>query len=94
MRTRILILATTAALLLADNPGPGRKYSTLERIQEVHLAAVHEARMEFAKLRKTLPVSGIYSDYRAVLHVHAEDADHTKGARAEVLRAARRLASP
>jgi len=89
MRTRILILATTAGLLLADNPSPGRKYSTLERIQEVHLAAVHEARTEFAKLRKTLPVSGVYNDYRAVLHVHAEDADHTKGTRAEVLRAAK-----
>src|SRR4029078_5293029 len=35
------------------------------------------------------PRLGVYADYRAVLHVHAEDSDHTKGTRAEVLRAAK-----
>ena len=86
---RILILALAAGTLLADHPSPGRKYTTLERLEESHLAAVHEARVDLAKQRKSLPHLGVYNDYRAVLHVHAEDADHTKGTRAEVLRAAK-----
>ncbi len=45
--------------------------------------------MKLARERKTLPQLGVYADYRAVLHVHAEDADHTKGTRAEVLTAAK-----
>jgi acetyl esterase/lipase len=35
------------------------------------------------------PPPGVYRDFRAVLHIHAEDADHTKGTRAEVLKAAK-----
>ena len=35
------------------------------------------------------PPAGVYQDFRAVLHIHAEDADHTKGTRAEVLKAAK-----
>ncbi len=87
IRMSILLAAT---LLLADSPSPGRKYSTLVRLEESHLAAVHQARLEFAQDRKILPNPGVYNDYRAVLHVHAEDADHTKGTRAEVLEGATR----
>src|SRR5947209_1831877 len=89
MRTRILFVCLLAGGLLADQPSPGRKYTTLERLQETHLAAVHEARMKLARVRKQLPAAGVYHDYRALLHVHAEDADHTKGTRPEVLRAAK-----
>jgi acetyl esterase/lipase len=89
MRTRVLIAVLLAGCLLADYPSPGRRYTTVERLQETHLAAVHQARLEFARQRKSPPNAGVYSDYRAVLHVHAEDADHTKGTRAEVLRAAK-----
>src|SRR5690349_11977570 len=89
MRMRLLIVVLAAGTLLADHPSPGRKYTTVERLAESHLAAVHEARLEMARQRKTLPHPGVYNDYRAVLHVHAEDADHTKGTRAEVLRAAK-----
>ena len=38
-----------------------------------------DARLQFARERKTLPNFGPYEDYRAVIHVHAEDSDHTKG---------------
>lgn len=86
---RTLLISLLAAAALADQPSPGRKYSTIERLDDAHLAAVHEARLTFARQRKTLPRLGVYADYRAVLHVHAEDADHTKGTRAEVLRAAK-----
>jgi acetyl esterase/lipase len=68
---------------------PGRKYSTVERLKPERLAAVKAAREELAKSRKPPQEVGIYQDYRAVLHVHAEDADHTLGTRSEVLRAAK-----
>ena len=41
------------------------------------------------KVRKVEPLPSIYNDYRAVLHVHAEDSGHTKGTREEVLKAAK-----
>jgi acetyl esterase/lipase len=42
------------------------------------------------KTRATAPPPpGVYQDFRAILHIHAEDADHTKGTRAEVLKAAK-----
>ena len=43
-----------------------------------------------ARERQTLPNLGVYEDFRAVMHVHAEDADHTKGTRPEVLAAAKK----
>jgi acetyl esterase/lipase len=85
----LIALASAAAALLADTPSPGRKLTTLQRMEEGHLAAVHEARMRLAKERKAQPQPGVFTDYRAVLHVHAEDSDHTKGTREEVLRAAK-----
>ena len=89
MRISPMLALCSAALIYADSPSPGRKYTTLQRLEEAHLAAVHDARLKFAKERKSPPSLGVYTDYRAVLHVHAEDADHTKGTRAEVLKAAK-----
>lgn len=85
-RCGLLILAFVAS---AATLSPGRKYTTLERLEVVHLEATHQARLRFAKERKTLPPYGVYTDYRAVMHVHAEDADHTKGTRAEALEGAK-----
>ena len=66
-----------------------RKWTTLERIEPAHLEAVHQAREAFSKARKTIPAFSIYNDYRAVMHVHAEDAEHTQGTRQQVLDAAK-----
>lgn len=73
----------------ADVPSPGRKYTTIERLETAHLATVHAARAKFAVERKSLPHIGRFTDYRAVMHVHAEDAPHTKGTRPEVLAGAK-----
>lgn len=54
-----------------------------------HLEATHAQRVEWMKQRVVAPALGVYQDFRAILHVHAEDADHTKGTRAEVLKAAK-----
>ncbi len=91
------LLAVAAILVSSQTPvplnGEGkalRKRSTMERIEPVHLAAVNQARTEFAKARKTLPPLTLYQDFRAVMHVHAEDADHTQGTKAQVLEAAKK----
>lgn len=94
----LIILAATAAFVLSSQTPVAinqegkalRKLSTLERIQSTHLAAVQQVRAEFAKARKTLPPLTIYQDFRSVLHVHAEDAEHTQGTRAQVLEGAKK----
>jgi acetyl esterase/lipase len=64
--------------------------TSLERLETAHLEAVHTQRIEWMKIRAhAAPPPGVYQDYRAILHIHAEDADHTKGTRAEVLKAAK-----
>jgi acetyl esterase/lipase len=89
MRSSWPLAALAVVTLFADAPSPGRKFTTIERLETAHLEAVHQARLKFAQERKTLPWLGVYTDYRAVMHVHAEDAAHTKGTRAEVLAGAK-----
>jgi len=79
---RVFALLVVATLIFAR--------SSVERLDTSHLAAVHAQRVEWMKKRAaTLPPPGVYRDFRAVLHIHAEDADHTKGTRADVLKAAK-----
>lgn len=89
MRYYLPLAAIAVATLLADSPSPGRKYTTIERLERSHLEAVHQARLKFAQDRKPVTPAGVFTDYRAVMHVHAEDAEHTKGTRAEVLAGAK-----
>jgi len=59
-------------------------------LEPEHLRAVHEERLRFARERIAVTNFSIYEDYRGVIHVHAEDSDHTGGTRAEVLAAAKK----
>jgi acetyl esterase/lipase len=61
-----------------------------QRLELQHLQAVHEARLRFERERRPPPDLGVYDDFRAVMHVHAEDAEHTKGTRRQVLEAAKK----
>lgn len=80
MRAFAVLLLTS--LLLAR--------SSVERLETVHLEAVHAQRVEWMKIRAHAPTPpGVYQDFRAVLHIHAEDAAHTLGTRPEVLKAAK-----
>jgi acetyl esterase/lipase len=67
----------------------GTHLTALERLDPEHLQRTHEARLGFARVRQNLPNFGVYQDFRGVIHVHAEDANHTKGTRVEVLAAAK-----
>lgn len=82
-------LSVLCFFTFAQEP-PGSKWTTAERLETQHLEATHEAILRFAKARKTLANLGVYEDFRAVIHVHAEDSSHTKGTRPEVLVAAKK----
>ncbi len=83
------VLAASLTVCAQPVLKPGRKYTTVERLAPERLAAVHAARDAFHQARKTLPPAGTYQDFPSVLHIHAEDAPHTLGKRAEVLAAAK-----
>jgi acetyl esterase/lipase len=65
------------------------RFTAEQRLEPNRLKETHAARERFAKARSPVPEVGALQDFRAVIHVHAEDSDHTKGTRAEVLAAAK-----
>jgi len=69
---------------------PPRKYSTIERLNSERLRGVHEDRLRHQQQRKPLRIIKGYTDYRAIMHVHAEDSAHTGGTRPELLAACKR----
>lgn len=83
-------LCLAAVALAQTGLKPGRKYTAAERLAPERLAAARAARESLAAKRKILPPVGVYDDHAAVIHVHAEDAPHTRGTRAEVLAAAKK----
>jgi len=101
MRYRFSLLALAITLSFIDifptygfkptslPPKPGRKYTTIERLQPERLRAVSEDRSRYQKSRHTVSLKTGYDDFRGVLHAHAEDSTHTGGTRAELLSAAK-----
>ncbi|MDA1272838.1 MAG: alpha/beta hydrolase fold domain-containing protein [Verrucomicrobia bacterium] len=91
MRTICFTSATAGVLLLLSSglaAGPLEATRTVaQRIEVQHLRAVHEERARLAAARSVIPGFAVYDDFRAVMHVHAEDSDHTKGTREQVLEA-------
>ena len=102
MRYRYTLLAFVVTLALSDpfsaygfKPSeqklkPGRKYTTIERLQPERLRAVHEDRLRYQKYFRNVSLQTGYKDFRGVLHAHAEDSTHTGGTRSELLTAAKR----
>lgn len=86
---RILTFAAVGALAVYAATHSPKHLTAIERLQEPHLEALHQQRIKWDRERVVEPPPGIYHDYRAVLHVHAEDAKHTLGTREQVLTAAR-----
>jgi hypothetical protein len=69
----------------ADGPGSPRKFTPVERMSPARLKAAHDDLERLRKTRRALQVLDGLKDYRAILHAHAEDSDHTGGTRAEML---------
>ncbi|MBI3876081.1 MAG: alpha/beta fold hydrolase [Verrucomicrobia bacterium] len=90
MRLVQLAVLSVALSTLAAAAQDTNRLTVLQRVEPARLKAVHEAREKFARERQPVPEFGLYDDFRAVIHVHAEDSDHTKGTRDEVLAAAKK----
>ncbi|MFL6213113.1 MAG: histidinol phosphatase [Blastocatellia bacterium] len=87
----LIVLLNLTGNLFSQSPpqlGPGRKYTSIERMKLDHLAAVHQARLSYQQQRRAVRLRTGLMDYRAILHAHAEDAPHTGGTRPEMLKAA------
>src|SRR6185369_408102 len=86
-----VILLCVTVLVRATGAETSKTNLTIQqRLETQHLQATHESRLQFARERQPLPNLGPYEDFRAVMHVHAEDSDHTKGTRQQVLEAAKK----
>ena len=90
MKIPALLVVLLAGLLPTSADTLERRLTAVQRLETEHLKATHEARLRFARECQPLPNYGVYEDFRAVIHVHAEDSDHTKGTRQQVLEAARK----
>ena len=82
-------LLTLSALVLASDGAAGEppqpKYTPVERLATARLAAAHEDLLKYQQQRKAVaPLPGL-TDYRCILHAHAEDSAHTGGTLPEML---------
>jgi hypothetical protein len=85
-----LIASPVFGNLQSKKLGPGRKYTTLERLSPERLRAVQQARQRIQQSRKPVKLQTGWNDYPAIMHAHAEDSAHTGGTRPELLAAAKR----
>ncbi|HZI33424.1 MAG TPA: hypothetical protein VFF11_13875, partial [Candidatus Binatia bacterium] len=90
MKSASLIVLLATALHVTAAETSASDLTAQQRLEPSHLQAVHEARLEFARERRPPPDFWVYEDFRVVIHVHAEDAPHTKGTRPQVLEAAKK----
>lgn len=81
--------AFLAAAVLCLASEPPKSLTALERLDNRRLEETRAQRLQWSRGRVVHPAGGVYQDFRAILHVHAEDADHTLGTREQVLKAAR-----
>ena len=86
MNFRWVFLACAVLCFASEPPKP---LTSVERLDPQRLEQTRQQRLQWSRDRKVAPQGGIYQDYRAIMHVHAEDADHTLGTREQVLRAAK-----
>jgi hypothetical protein len=68
----------------AADPLP-RKHSNMQRLSLDRLAAVHADVEQLKQQRVAIPAHHGISDYRCILHAHAEDSTHTGGTLPEML---------
>ena len=83
-------LASGTSFLVADEPVL-KRYSSIERMAPARLKATHDAVARIKQSRRSSRAFADLSDYRAILHAHAEDSSHTGGTRPEMLADARKV---
>ena len=71
------------------NPRPGRKYTTLQRLSMERLRATNEQRLSLQNSRNKVKTQTGFTDFKAIMHAHADDSAHTGGSRPEILKAAK-----
>jgi hypothetical protein len=84
---RWLVLVTLLVFAVAgtaDEP-PGRKYTNVERLALARLEAVHADVRKLQAGRVPVPPLPGLTDFRCILHAHAEDSAHTGGTLPELL---------
>lgn len=86
---RLPAAVATVLLLTGADPLP-RKHSNVERLAADRLAAVRADVERLRARRVELPPRPGLTDYRCILHAHAEDSTHTGGTLPEMLADARK----
>ena len=87
----MMIAACRSAALAATDEAAPKRYSSIERMAPARLKAAHDDVARIQQSRRALaPLPGL-TDYRAILHAHAEDSAHTGGTRPEMLADARKV---
>ncbi|MCA9438860.1 MAG: histidinol phosphatase, partial [Candidatus Omnitrophica bacterium] len=82
-----LAISLTPLATYSGTPGssPGRKYSSIERMTMPRLEAVDRDVEALKKKRTEVSLKTDLTDFRGILHAHAEDSSHTGGTRPEML---------
>jgi hypothetical protein len=80
----VLACLVFASTVVADDP-PARKHSNVQRLSPERLAAVHADVEKLKSQRVEIVSRSALTDYRCILHAHAEDSDHTGGTVKEML---------
>ena len=75
--------------LQAQEP-PKRVHTNIDRLQLVRLKATHLDALAIQQQRRTIPPLDGLTDYRCILHAHAEDSAHTGGTLPEMLAEAKK----
>lgn len=92
---RFLLVAVLVASGVAVGQGVpmslGRTRSTAERMDPVRLKAVTEDVARIKAQRQPVTLQSGLTDFRSILHAHAEDASHTGGTRVEMLADAKKV---
>ena len=81
----MLVIACGASWAALPGQSLGRTRSSVERISPERLEAAHNDVLKHQAGRETLPPLEGLTDYRASIHVHADDSSHTGGTLPELL---------
>lgn len=88
----LLLLGAVLMPTAAAPPGEtlGRTRTSVERLAPERLEAAHADAARHQAARRELPPLPGLTDYRASMHIHVEDSDHTGGTFAQAIEGARR----